>query len=835
LEQRVLLTMANYEAYAWYVVNEMRQDPSKFADELEALYRNTGGGHGYAASDPVWTDLRNEINRASHKEHFEQALSLLRTQPRLGPLAWEDRLEQLAQEHNTWMWTHAYAHSWFGGSDPKPTGSPLPGSGATGINGEYDLFDLDRLRYPGATGNWSTGSRAQNIGYSSSTGQADLPETAKRFSVGSDAYRQRQAYADIIGFITEVNSSSLGHLKNLLGRDDVNSGLSLSGAKNKEIGVLNAIGIDYDFRDDSQTKVVATHDFSRHVQYNGSGGYIAGVAYSDRNGNGRYDIGEGVSVGWEIESGGVGSTYDTSADNFGVISEFTGNGRSTITVTAGGRVLGRKVVDIEDNNVWIEIRVSSGFGLVDDTTPVMARDLYESNDAQAQATSLGTVTPADRLSGTQTLSIDRAADQDWFRFDVFSRPARANIRLGFRDADGDIDAALYRLTSGALQEVGSGRSSDDDEVFDLDLRPGTYYLKVYGYNGATNFYSLTADVASSAGTADLVGFYRGSWYVGRSTGATFTTSKAVSWKDTAWAAVLQGDFDGNGSADFLGLVRGEWWVGLAQPSGAVKTSRWAKWADTAWKNATAADLNGDGKADLIARVGGQWWAALSTGSGFAVAKRWAAWADAAWSRFDLTDLTGDGKADLLGFIAGAWYAGVSNGSSFGAASRWAKWANVAWTSFGVGDFDGDGRSDIYGLVNGAWYVGRSTGTAFNTSLREVWANAAWKNVVIADFDGDGRADLAARVGGSWFVSQTNAAGGRGRLSRWAVWANVDWRDVLAADFDGDGRADLLGRFGGAWYVADSTGVNFVTSLWANWAAVDWHGVAGVKTTPRNPG
>jgi len=502
--------MSAPEAYGWYVVNQMRADPPKFANELEGLYKGTiTSGHGVLSSDPVWTDLRATINGSAYKEHFAQAISLLRGQPKLGPLAWEDRLDTISEEHNTWMQTHAYAHSYYNtpGNSPPTSNGLLSGYPGTGINGDYDIINSSVLKYPGAPSNWSTGSWAENIGYKSG---ASLSATRARFGTGTAAHRQRQAYADIIGFITEVNSTSLGHLKNLLSRDQAGSGLGLAGAKNKEIGEKNAFALDYDFRDvgltTNTTNMVTTHTFSQHVQYGGQGGYIAGVAYQDKNNNGFYDLGEGVQVSWEIDTpGGLTIGYDTTGTNYGVVSDFqTGNGAHVIRVYSGGRLLGTRAVTVNDNNAWVEFRTSTGFNLLSvdgtgSTTPTMATDLYETgggNNTSGTATGLGLIAPgAGGPSQMVGLSVNNASDQDWFRFQVNSGTARAKIQLGFTHASGDLDAVLYRqAANGTLTPVQSATSSTDNESFDQNLTPGTYFLTVYGYSGATNFYTLNTDI-----------------------------------------------------------------------------------------------------------------------------------------------------------------------------------------------------------------------------------------------------------------------------------------------------------------------------------------------------
>ena len=67
LEDRVTpATMTTYEASELQVMNQFRANPTAFANDLNALYH--GGAYqspnGYAASDPIWADLRSEITDA---------------------------------------------------------------------------------------------------------------------------------------------------------------------------------------------------------------------------------------------------------------------------------------------------------------------------------------------------------------------------------------------------------------------------------------------------------------------------------------------------------------------------------------------------------------------------------------------------------------------------------------------------------------------------------------------------------------------------------------------------------------------------------------------------
>lgn len=112
-------------------------------------------------------------------------------------------------------------------------------------------------------------------------------------------------------------------------------------------------------------------------------------------------------------------------------------------------------------------------------------DALEPNDAADRATPLA---DADDLTV-------HPGDQDVFELVLTERSA-VSIRVGFSHALGDLDAELRQggLTGPA---VANGVSGDDDERLDVSgLEPGVYYLRVYGYGGATNRYSLRATVSA---------------------------------------------------------------------------------------------------------------------------------------------------------------------------------------------------------------------------------------------------------------------------------------------------------------------------------------------------
>jgi hypothetical protein len=77
-------------------------------------------------------------------------------------------------------------------------------------------------------------------------------------------------------------------------------------------------------------------------------------------------------------------------------------------------------------------------------------------------------------------------DDDWYSFSV-SRAGNVGVDAIFKHANGDLDMKIYNSN---MTEVASSVSSDDDESITQMLAAGTYFVKLYGYNGAKNSYKI---------------------------------------------------------------------------------------------------------------------------------------------------------------------------------------------------------------------------------------------------------------------------------------------------------------------------------------------------------
>ncbi len=244
----------------------------------------------------------------------------------------------------------------------------------------------------------------------------------------------------------------------------------------------------------------------------------------------------------------------------------------------------------------------------------------------------------------------------------------------------------------------------------------------------------------------------GRWYVHRSVGTEFAAPEV--WADftstSGWVTHEVGDFNGDGRDDIANYHEqsGRWYVSRSTGS-SFSTTRWADfYTNDGWSVQLPGDFNGDGRDDIanFHRRTARWYVSLSTGSRFST-RLWTTFDSGTdWAKHLIGDFDGNGADDVAAFREsdGNWWIGVSRGSSFD-TTVWADfYSSVGWEMQEVHDFNGDGRDDIsnYHPGTGRWYISRSTGTAFSTSR---WFEVEPENRTtgweIGDFTGDGRTDV----------------------------------------------------------------------------------------------
>lgn len=136
---------------------------------------------------------------------------------------------------------------------------------------------------------------------------------------------------------------------------------------------------------------------------------------------------------------------------------------------------------------------------------VIPIDRFEENDSLDNAATISLP-----FENSQ-LSIEKANDDDYYKF-TLSEDTRVSFRLSFLHAQGDLDLLLLerdpkpRKNQPEWREIATSRSSFNNEnLFDLELGPGSYAIRVTGYEGAVNTYAMevTAEpVVSGTGVID---------------------------------------------------------------------------------------------------------------------------------------------------------------------------------------------------------------------------------------------------------------------------------------------------------------------------------------------
>jgi len=165
------------------------------------------------------------------------------------------------------------------------------------------------------------------------------------------------------------------------------------------------------------------------------------------------------------------------------------------------------------------------------TTPT-TDDSFENNDTRSTASNLGTLTAAKTIN-----NLVMADANDWFRFTTTGvGTSTSNVTISFQNAQGNLQLALYN-SSGSL--LAASQSTNDSETISLSGRAaGTYYVKVYGTNGALNpDYSLTINPPGESTTPTSGGFQ----ITLNMTGLTSSQRSIFQQAANRWSQVITGD------------------------------------------------------------------------------------------------------------------------------------------------------------------------------------------------------------------------------------------------------------------------------------------------------
>jgi hypothetical protein len=331
------------EAFSWVLINEMRQDPAGFANQLNGLRNGTiPSAFGFTKSDPVVADLNRLLQYSIYPSHYGTALKMLRSAAPTGPLGWDDTLADRADIHTAWMKTHAFEHTGVDGANKGYV---------AGYRTSYNGGSPDQWGYSGQYYWWG-----ENIGYTYGL----MTSSKAAFSagqIGRIGFQERAAFIDTVSYVLEVNSPNMAHLEQLIAPD---------GGPANGHPQFNAVGMNLEFyegpaelRDGLAEATISTHRLGLY-QPGGTGGFITGVAYKDANGNGTYDAGEGI--GATLQFSGP-ATFTETLDRLstqGMSSNYVPNGTYAVTATAAdGTPLGTHMVTINNRNAWFAFRQTS--------------------------------------------------------------------------------------------------------------------------------------------------------------------------------------------------------------------------------------------------------------------------------------------------------------------------------------------------------------------------------------------------------------------------------------------------------------------------------------------
>jgi hypothetical protein len=166
---------------------------------------------------------------------------------------------------------------------------------------------------------------------------------------------------------------------------------------------------------------------------------------------------------------------------------------TNLTITKTGLTL------ISNQIYYVSVRAKNGAGLYSIVktsngqtyVPSCGTDIYETNETKATAKSIGSNININAL-------ICQNTDIDWFKFTNTSTKKNINVLLSTLPADYDLQ--LYNNSNVLLFSSVNAGTTNESIVYN-NAPVGTYFIKVYGYNGAFHpsiNYTIRASTSSVA-------------------------------------------------------------------------------------------------------------------------------------------------------------------------------------------------------------------------------------------------------------------------------------------------------------------------------------------------
>ncbi len=124
----------------------------------------------------------------------------------------------------------------------------------------------------------------------------------------------------------------------------------------------------------------------------------------------------------------------------------------------------------QTTNAWIAVGVGTA-------TPPACTDNYESNESLSAAKTIPVNTDITARIGTST-------DKDWFTFTTTNSAPKVKVTLG--NLPGDYDVRLYNNAGTQLGLSQASGTTAESITYNSSSAAATYYIQVYGYNGANS-------------------------------------------------------------------------------------------------------------------------------------------------------------------------------------------------------------------------------------------------------------------------------------------------------------------------------------------------------------
>lgn len=222
--------------------------------------------------------------------------------------------------------------------------------------------------------------------------------------------------------------------------------------------------------------------------------------------------------------------YNASQTLLGRSISETDSEQVTVNVVAGQyyyvRVIGYNGATNPNYSLTIDQPEGSGGG-------GSGGDPFEQNDSFEAARALPT---SDQVYGN--LSIDAPNDDDFYSL-VPATSGTLTVSLTFLNSQGDVDLQVSDFSRSLL---GSSNTTGNSEQVSVPVLAGqTYYIRVFGYNGAVNSnYTMTIDVPEAGGGSAAT------YYLSTTGGGTLSSTNGAPPVSFANADILQLTVQPNG-------------------------------------------------------------------------------------------------------------------------------------------------------------------------------------------------------------------------------------------------------------------------------------------------